>query len=291
MTTKTVKQSTELATSHSSAQELFRPKGTGYLEHALVAEALKMKLPKPPPLRFTKEVLTSAEVRAEQLVYLPRENAKGEPITASLICANLGNRAPLGGLILFGLAQKECWYRDNAEPFFFEETIRVKTTGDPGAYRLNAVSAIPDTKGVPYLQQTMTGARYVETEVYRGDLPTSLKQIVSEPTARQAEISELVSSDWQKGAQTQAELPFNQLFRGNFVEYLIWVLVNQYVNKTRLLEKEYAWTVSRSRCGDLVNFGDAGEDGAGLSDWGPQYAGDVRLGFFLSRSDSAGRES
>jgi hypothetical protein len=39
----------------------------------------------------------------------------------------------------------------------------------------------------------------------------------------------------------------------------------------------------RSRNGNLVNFGDADEDGANLNDWNPQNAND-NIGFFLSRS-------
>lgn len=211
------------------------------------------------------------------------------PFTANLICQSLKNKAPLGGLILYGIGQKKCWYRDQHEEFFFAETAR---TGPKaiGAYRLNALQSIPNTKGVPYLQQTVTGARYVETEIYGGDLPASLKPLIAGASEQQEELARVTKENWQSGSLLQANLPFNQFARGNFVETLMWVVTNQYVNRIRLLETEWAWLVSRSRRGLLVAFGSAGGDGANLYDWHPQDVGDS-MGFFLSRSDTVRRES
>src|SRR3989338_6277148 len=87
-----------------------------------------------------------------------------------------------------------------------------------------------------------------------------------------------------------AGLAFNKEFRMTPIEALISVIVNQHVNKIHVLTGESAWTPCRFRNGNLVLFGNAGENGADLDDWPPRRSYD-HLGFFLSCSDSVGRES
>lgn len=99
-----------------------------------------------------------------------------------------------------------------------------------------------------------------------------------------------MSNDWKKGAETLATLPFNRLFRETPIEALLRVIANQQVNKTRVLVGECSWTPTRSRSGSLVRLGLADENGVYLDDCLPSDA-NGRMGFFLSRSDTAKSES
>lgn len=186
--------------------------------------------------------------------------------------------APLGGKLLYDTD----WYQN--EDFFAKQTARTDKSKF-GQWRLVGQQAVPDTEGANYLQQTIIGAKYVSEVIYGGNPPDYLKPILAEPEARQEEIAKLMNGgDWQKASETLANLPFNLQFRETPVEAMLRVLLNQKVNKIRLLENQYSWTNARSSDGDLVCFGDAADDGAAVDGWDPLVASDF-LGFFLSRSE------
>lgn len=260
-------------------------RGTNFLHAGFMAEALRLnmsflKIPEP---GFTEDEVTAAFARGEQLLWFPARDADGAPITMQRLHASFENKAPMGGKLLCGIN----WYE--SEPFFTIETARADKSG-LGSWRFVGISAVPGTKGKNYLEQTVITAAYMRETIYGGNPPEALLPILAEPKEREEELAALVSKDWRKGAETLATLPFNQLFRETPVEALLRVVVNQQVNKTRVLVGEYSWTPSCSRDGRLVGFGCAGDDGADLYGWNPRSASDD-LGFFLSRSEVAKRES
>ena len=259
-------------------------RGTNFLHHKLVAEALKLSLPEPPAPRFTEAEVRAGFTRGEQLFWLPSKDAEGTPITMQGLYGVFDNKAPLGGNLL----RSTDWYEH--EPVFTEDTSRVDET-EFGSWRLIGAPAIPGTKGENYLRQTVIAAAYVRDTVYKGEYPSeSLRAMLAEPAEREEELAALVDRDWKKGAEILAGLAFNKEFRMTPIEALISVIVNQHVNKIHVLTGESAWTPCRFRNGNLVLFGNAGENGADLDDWPPRRSYD-HLGFFLSCSDSVGRES
>lgn len=257
-------------------------RGTNFLHAKLVGEALRLALPDAPTPRFTEEEITAGFARGEQLIWFPAKDADGAPITMERLYASLENKAPLGGKLL-------CDTGYEVEALFSKETARAEKK-TAGSWRLVGMSAILGTKGENYLRQTVIGATHVRDVVFGGSPPETLRAMLAEPEEREEEIEALVRKDWQKGAKVLASIPFNRQFRETPIEALIRVIVNQRVNKTRVLVGEYSWTPSCSRDGGLVSFGDAGADGASLRGWNPQNAYG-HLGFFLSRSDTAKSES
>ena len=257
-------------------------RGTNFLHAGLMADALRVSLNTPRAPRFSEEEINAGFARGEQLIWFPSKDADGASITMQRLYETFGNKAPLGGKLLRGIE----WYME--EMLFTEETARADQTG-LGLW-LAGTSAVPGTKGENYLRQTVTAAAYLYDTVYDGTPPESLRKVLAEPAEREAEISALVDKDWEKGGGVLVGLAFNQLFREPPIEAFLRVLVNQQINKTRVLESEDAWTNRRSRRHRLVSFGDADEDGADLDYWSPGLSFG-NLGFFLSRSETAGRES
>ncbi|MFA6551876.1 MAG: hypothetical protein WCT19_00050 [Candidatus Paceibacterota bacterium] len=264
------------------AKNLFQ-RGTDCFDPALVSEVLDIKLPEASPIPFGEVELAEAHTRGDQLIWLPSVDASGKPITMKRLHDDFKNEAPLGGKLLFDTD----WYKD--EPFFTEHTARTGKS-NLGSWRLVGITAIPDTKGVNYLEQTIIAAKFVAEEIYGGNPPEHLKPILQEPTEREQEIAKLMNKNWQEAARILAGMPFNRQFRGTPVELLIQVLLNQKVNSFRFLENEYAWTNVLSSHGYLVPFGYADSSGAYVDRWRPQLD-DGSFGFFLSRSENVESES
>jgi hypothetical protein len=264
------------------ARELFQ-RGTDCFDSGTVSEVLGINLPTPPVQPFSEEELAQAKSLGHQLIWFPSTDTERKTITMKRLYKKSENKAPLGGKLLYDIGW---WYKN--ETFFTEATVR---TGKSklGRWRLVGQTSIPGTKGVNYMEQTIIGTKYVSEVIYGGNPPEHLKAVLNEPDEREVEITKLMDENWQKAAEILANLQFNQQFRETPVEALIQIILNQKVNKVRLLENEYSWTQSRSRDGDLVNLGNADSDGACLHSWHPKYA-NVSIGFFLSRSEFVGSE-
>lgn len=258
--------------SFNFAETLFQ-RGTDFLPHGLVAEALNISFHSWHNILFSEKELVSAKERGYQLIWFPPKDMDGDPITMKRLYESFRNNAPLGGRLL----SEASLYLYQNEPFFTEEISR-------GSWRLVSTKPVPGTKGKNYLEQTIIAADYVTNIVYGGNPPDNLKYILAEPRACQDEISKFMNDEnWQKATESLSNLNFNLMFRDTPVEAMIRAIVNQKINKIRILGNEYSWTNARSRSGRMVGFGKDSSIGAVVSD---RYPNDLRdnMGFFLSQS-------
>jgi hypothetical protein len=282
MNTSTLSETTIQPAGHEFLEHAFE-RGTDYLHGELVASALKLDLPTPSECPFGEEEAKAIKARGNQIIWLPAKDVNGAPITMKKIYGHLENKAPREGKILY----KPDWYA--GEEFYTRETSRSDADA-LGSWREVGISAIPGTKCENALRRTITAAEYVEVVVFGNQPPKCFKDMLAEPAKRESEIIRLMNGDkWSKASQMLSDLPFNRHFCDTPVEAMIRVIANQSVNKIRLLENEFSVTATRARVGSLVSFGSAGDGGADVSDWGPQDASSF-IGFFLSRSEIAGRE-
>lgn len=251
--------------------------GTRYLYADLVAEALKLELPTPPECPLSEEEVKAIFAHGSLIIWCPARCAVGNPITMERIYTHLGNKAPLGGQILW----KVDWYAP--EEFYTTHTARSDKSG-LGSWREVSTIAIPGTEGENALNRTLTAAKYVETKIYHGKLPERLRQVFGEPRQKAEEIARLAASEteWPQANKMLADLAFNRMFSATPAELMMLSIVCQSANGVYILVGKYAVTYVCSWDGYLVNFGDAVGSGAGVSRWHPRAAGSGD-GFFLSR--------
>lgn len=278
MTTSTVEKPPVITPAgHESLVRKFA-RGTDFLHRGLVASALKLDLPEPPECQFGDGESDKIKERGNQILWLPAKDSNGASVTMSRLYVGLGNKAPLGGKILYNTD----WY--HTEEFFEVHTPRTASDG-LGSWREVGASAIPGTEGEHALSRTKIAADYVKTVVFNGKPPKHVSAMVDELKKKESEIDRLMrGSEWPKASKMIAELAFNLEFCDTPIEAMIRVVVNQCINRIRLLEGKYSVSSVCASLGGLVFFGDADVRGAYVNGWDP-WVRCASGGFFLSRSD------
>ncbi len=155
------------------------------------------------------------------------------------------------------------------------------------AWAFTSDEVLPNSTGKNHLQQTQFLAEYAKTTLFKGgQLPQEYSEALQELTAQQAEIQQLMSSDWKAAANRLANLKINKLMRASPVETLSDLLVtfrnSDPKKRKRLLEKKLTWTATQSSVGVLVSVGYFAPDGVSVDGWDPDGS-DGDLGVVLAR--------
>ncbi len=249
-------------------------RGTDCLGPDEVEQVFGIKLADVPPIPFTETELVRARALGQFLILIADKNSAGAPLTMQGVCDQLGNKLGDDGKLLYDPMN---WHKDEA--FFTTNPIAPVLT-----WKLVSRGVIPDSTRENYLGQTQAIVDYLVNQVYEGEeLPGLYQEAVEEFDTNEIRLDALMDKDWQKAAEELTALKVNQLFRLSPGELVYSIALYQGMNRERLLENMYSWTVSRDADGDMVYVGDADSDGADVEGYGPGYLNDD-LGVLFSRS-------
>jgi MoxR-like ATPase len=225
-----------------------------------------------PEIPFSEAELREAKRLNQFLVLRVDKTPTGETLNMKQMLGALEAKvkAEGKGKVLYDTG----WY--SGEDFFTKEAPR---TG----WALVGGELLEVTKGKNYLQQTEELAKYLETEVFKGRaIPPAFQEAIEELKKSKKDIERLIRDDWEEAAKRLADLKLNKLTRQTMPELMYDVMMQFRNNDNRLLESPYAWTVSRSSDGGLVDGGNFDSGGMFVNWWRPGD-GVGRLGVLFSR--------
>ncbi|MBI5412745.1 hypothetical protein HZA42_00155 [Candidatus Peregrinibacteria bacterium] len=134
------------------------------------------------------------------------------------------------------------------------------------------------------MAQTRVLADYVKNAVFAGqEMPEEYADALQEFYEQEAEITKLMSSDWQKCNRRLSVLKLNWLCRRSPAEALSDCQTYLDNKGERLLPYTYDRTTRLSSYGYLVGIGSADSAGAYVSAWLPRSS-DPHVGVVFSRS-------
>lgn len=251
--------------------------GQGKVEQALKITIAPEHIPKIP---FSLEELERAKELGQYLILRVDADANGTPLTMKYLADKLQRVFDSGnkGKILYNVD----WYQD--DPFYDTTTPMLK-------WALVSKTAVPDSTGVNYLEQTKSIAAYLKNTVFHGQpISSEYQAAFAELDSQKGIIARLIdpssptyAANWKEGADRLARLKITRLTRQLPVEAIYDFLVYfQNTNDERLLENIYAWTAQQTRDGRLVDVGGSDSGGALVNRWRPVHSG-PSFAAFLSR--------
>jgi len=229
-----------------------------------------------PPIPFSEAELIRAKELGQMLVLRVDKTPDGKPMSLEQINGLLGEKwkqVKIGGV----LNTAEGW-RDSVKGAerFAGEAVR------PG-WALTSKDLVSETTDKNYIQQTERLISHLKNELFKDqDLPDVYVQAIQEFEVQKAELTRLMTSDWQECAKRLVELQITQLCRQTDEETIYDLALNYDATGKRLLPNKYSWSGSRSQDGDLVHVGSFDAVGVSGSRWYP-LRHDVIPGVLFSR--------
>ncbi len=237
-TTSAVSRKPESGSSFEFSQGLFELDFFGPRDVEKVF-GLKIAPENVPQIPFSQVELEAAKSLDQKLILRVDRAPDAKPLTMRKMEQLLQPKfkAAGSGKVLFDTT----WYKN--EDFFTKQTPTYR-------WALTGKSALPDTLGKNYLEQTVELSGYVARDLFPGGIPIDYQEALNEFAVR-VPIS-LSSPD---AAQKLAAFKLNQMLRPSAVEALYDLLITFQTKGERTLENEWAWTNTRASGGRLVGVG------------------------------------
>lgn len=226
-----------------------------------------------PAIPFSKEDLEKARELGQFLTLRMDKAAHGSGLNMEKQKNLLEQRFEIErkGKILYNTD----WYKDEA--FFTQDTPKLR-------WALVTKEVIPGSENKNAVAQTRIVADYVINQVFKDqELPPEYAPAIREFEDQEAELTELMRSDWQECNKRLAALKLNQMCRRTPVEALSDLETYFDNTGTRLLPNTYDRTKRLSSFARLVLIGLAGSAGADVDRWDPDGASPY-VGVVFSRS-------
>jgi hypothetical protein len=205
-----------------------------------------------PTIPFSRADLDRAKELNQQLVLRVDKAVDGSPLTMQKMNEHIQPKLTQGkqGKLLV----KVDWYA--GEEFYTTETPET-------SWALISKEVIPGSSSKNYLEQTEILITHLQNEVFRDMLmPVGYQEAIDEFEAKKANLTLLITSNWQEAAKQLSELAITKLTRQTPAEVLYDLSTNFLTNNDRHLEGAYTWTKRRYSGGKLVSVGSADADGA-----------------------------
>ncbi len=271
-------QKKPVGVSLEEAEKIF---GKDFLGPKAVEQVFKIPLVESamPSIPFSREELERAKELGQQLIYQVETMKTGddpfgspeiEPLTLEVMRGNFAGTTDQKPIFY-----EQDWYVE--EDFYKNEKPRL-------GWKLVLKDVIPDSTSKNYIQQTEVLISYLKNETFKGrELPKEYTDAIVEFEEQKAAIVERIKGDeWQDAAPWLADLAITKLTRESPVEVMYRLILNESVNKEKLLPSKYTWTSGRGLNGKLVFVGYFASDGANVGSYPPGRS-DSYLGVSFSR--------
>ena len=261
----------DYAVSWSRAREVM---GQDYLGAEAIKNAFGVEVGAP-SIPFSEEELLRAKELGQMLV-LRVDTLQGEPTSIRQIndlLAEKWKREEKGDV----LNTYQRWRHEiKGEKLFEEEAIR------PG-WALVSKDLVPETTDKNYIEQTERLVTHLKEDIFKDqNLKGEYAQAVQEFESQKAELTELMTSNWQECAKRLVELKITQLCRQTDEENIYDLALYYSATGKRLLPNKYSWSGSCSQDGSLVGVGAFDAGGVYGGRWDPEDHSDF-TGVLFSR--------
>jgi len=220
---------------------------------------------------FSEEELKNAKKLGLKLIYYPEYNGQGEKLTIEAIVKfSLTNTAQNGEKLLYkDQFDDKMKLKSSA---WFANDRKVLNEKIASGWQLVSEEIIDNTTDKNYRNQTEVLIKKYE-ESFPNNLPQDWNELLSDFRGFQNPTADQFGK--HKLSQILREPCLNTVFR--------YLLIEKLTGK-KILKDKYSWSSSVSSDGNLLNFGGAGADGAGVRGGSPGSAWSD-MGAVFSRSE------